>query len=402
MKEGWYTDPSDETKMRYWDGEYWTSELEVDLAQPVKNVSTDSADADSYQPHLRPVTDFKIKDSSQKRQYVILGVLAVVLGVMLKIAFFNGTPDQASLFDAVSSPEEVTSTDASSGSTSSSSPTTVTTTVPDRAPESSVKLLESSIGLPLELYVVPEDTKLAGLEVSVWSKLPTAQYPGSTTVTWGLSFYQKGTSALALEEVSARLLNSGLQLQEAASPVTMGNWDGNSGLSGMKTIFTDTKSDYAGQVSVFAYDLPEGGTLVVLRTATGAAAGPYLEKPTVGTATDWAAKIPAPPSASLIGTSIQPRLDGTAPYAFLHDRSLTFNIPSSSYDSALTHVRGKLVKSYFDKDSYKETGTDDMFIATFTVEGLPGSITASRAPVGSTSSMMVMSLVDDKVVGQKK
>ena len=81
MKEGWYTDPSDETKMRYWDGEYWTSELEVDLAQPVKNVSTDSADADSYQPHLRPVTDFKIKDSSQKRQYVILGVLAVVLGV---------------------------------------------------------------------------------------------------------------------------------------------------------------------------------------------------------------------------------------------------------------------------------------------------------------------------------
>ena len=402
MKEGWYTDPSDETKMRYWDGAYWTSELEVDLAQPVKKVPTDNSDADSYQPHLRPVTDFKIKDSSQKRQYVTLGVLAIVLGVMLKIAFFSGSSDQASLFDAVSGPGEVTSTETSTGSTSSSSSTTVTTTVPDRAPESSVKLLESSIGLPVELYVVPEDTKLAGLEVSVWSKPATSQYPGSTTVTWGLSFYQKGTSSVALEEVSARLLSAGLQLQEAASPVTMGNWDGNSGLSGMKTIFTDTKSDYAGQVSVFAYDLPEGGTLVVVRTATGSAVGPYLEKPTVGTATDWALKISAPPEALLIGTSIQPRLDGTAPYAFLHDRSLTFNIPSSSYDSALAHVRGKLAKSYFDKGSYKETGTDDMFIATFTVEGLPGSITASRAPVGSTSSMMVMSLVDDKVVGQKK
>lgn len=402
MKEGWYTDPSDETKMRYWDGEYWTSELEVDLAQPAKKVSTDNSDADSYQPHLRPVTDFKIKDSSQKRQYITLGVLAVVLGVMLKIAFFSGTTDQASLFDAVSGSGEVTSTEAPSGSTSSSSSTTVTTTVPERAPESSLKLLESSIGLPVELYVVPEDTKLAGLEVSVWSKLPTAQYPGATTVTWGLSFYQKGTSSGALEEVSARLLNSGLQLQEAASPVTMGNWDGNSGLSGMKMIFTDTKSDYAGQVSVFAYDLPEGGTLVVLRTATGTVVGPYLEKPTVGTVTDWAAKIPAPPTASLIGTSIQPRLDGTAPYAFLHDRSLTFNIPSSSYDTALAHVRDKLAKSYFDKGSYKETGTEDMFLATFTVDGLPGNITASRAPAGSTSSMMVMSLVDDKVVGQKK
>jgi hypothetical protein len=181
----------------------------------------------------------------------------------------------------------------------------------------------------------------------------------------------------------------------------MGNWDGNAGLAGMKVTFSDTKHEYVGKVSVFTYDLPEGGAFVVVRTATGTATGPYLEKPTVGTVTDWASKIPAPPSASLIGTSVQPRLDGTAPYAFLHDRSLTFNIPSSSYDSALTHVRGKLVKSYFDKDSYKETGTDDMFIATFTVEGLPGSITASRAPVGSTSSMMVMSLVDDKVVGQK-
>jgi hypothetical protein len=182
----------------------------------------------------------------------------------------------------------------------------------------------------------------------------------------------------------------------------MGNWDGNAGLAGMKVTFSDTKHDYVGNVSVFTYDLPEGGAFVVVRTATGTATGPYLKKPTVGAATDWASKIPAPAKALLIGTSIQPRLDGTAPYAFLHDRSLTFNVSSSDYDLALAHVRGALVKSYFDKDSYKETGTDDIFVATFTVKGLPGSITASRPPVGSTSSMMVMSLVDDKVVGLKK
>jgi|688.fasta_scaffold02960_22 hypothetical protein len=398
MKEGWYTDPGDEQKMRYWDGEYWTSELEIDLVQPTKVEASKDASADSYQPHLRPVTDFKIADSSPKRQYLILGALVVVLGVLLKFVFFSSSSDQAGLFDAASGSGKVTTAAPTEGSTS----TSTTTTPPDRAPESSQKLLKSTIGLPTELYVVPEDTKLAGLEVNVWSKPPTDQYPGSTTVTWGFSFYQKGTSALALEEVSARLVSAGLQLQDAATSVTMGNWDGNAGLAGMKVTFSDTKHEYVGKVSVFTYDLPEGGAFVVVRTATGTATGPYLEKPTVGTVTDWASKIPAPPSASLIGTSVQPRLDGTAPYAFLHDRSLTFNIPSSSYDSALTHVRGKLVKSYFDKDSYKETGTDDMFIATFTVEGLPGSITASRAPVGSTSSMMVMSLVDDKVVGQKK
>lgn len=402
MKEGWYTDPSDEKKMRYWDGEYWTSEIEVDLTQPAKVEAVPTSEDNSYQPHLRPVTDFQIKDSSKKKQYITLGILAVVLGVMVKVAFFSTSPDSSGLFDAAAGPREVTSTLSDSSDSSSPTSTPLTTTPPDRAPESSSQLLANTIGLPLDLYVVPENTKLAGLEVNVWSKTPTTQYSGSTTVTWGFSFYQKGTSASALDETSARLLKAGLVLQEAASPVTMGNWDGNSGLSGVKTTFLDSKHDYAGEVSVTSYDLPETGALVVVRTSTGAATGPYLKKPTVGTATDWASKIPAPPSSALIGTAIQTRLDGTAPYAFLHDRSLTFDIPSASYDDALAHVRGKLVKTYFDKDSYKETGTDDMFVATFTIKGLPGSITSSRPQIGSSSSMMVMSVVDDAVTGLKK
>ena len=402
MKEGWYADPSDEKKMRYWDGEYWTSELDVDLVQPSKPVFTEDSDSNSYQPHLRPVTDFQIKDFSQKRKYIALGVLMLVLGVLLKVAFFSAASDQPGLFDATVGPGEVIATESDPNSTSTSSSTSVTTTPPDRAPESSLKLLQSAIGIPVELYVVPEDTKLAGIEVNVWSKPSTDQYPGSTTVVWGLSFYQKGTSTGALEEVSARLLEAGLTLQVSPSPVTMSNWDGNSGLSGMKATFLDAKHDYVGEVSIFSYDLPEGGALVVVRTSPGTVVGPYLEKPTVGTATDWASKIPAPPGSSLIGTSIQPRLDGTAPYAFLHDRSLTFNIPSSSYDQALNHVRENLAKSYFDKDSYKETGTDDMFIATFTVEGLPGSIAVSRPPADSKSTLMVVSLVDNAVIGQKK